>query len=80
MVTGLPPYSRAKKKNLVSFITELEREGVEMLIIVDPQARWPSYVAAELLCIAKQCTDNNSHVRPRITEILKRLKRLIDWD
>ena len=50
-------------------MTDLEGEGVEMSILVDPRARWPSCMAMQLLCLAKQCTDKSSYVRPRITEV-----------
>lgn len=78
-VTALPPYSPAKNMNLVTFMRELERQSkINLLILSDPRATWPSTVAGDLLKLARWCTDFDSHRRPSmivVVEILEMLKR-----
>ena len=87
MITGLPPYSATKKKDLVgvcnssslravigsfvqvTFMRELERQISDLSVMNDPRAKWPVELAADLLKLARWCTDYNSKLRPSMTVV-----------
>jgi interleukin-1 receptor-associated kinase 4 len=74
LVTGLPPYSSSKKIDLVAFLSDLEKNGTDLVVLSDPVAVWPSEVAGKLIHLAKQCTDKDSHSRPLISQVLRQLE------
>jgi serine/threonine protein kinase len=75
LITGLPPYSSSLKIDLITFLRELE-EKTDLLMMADPRAMWPEHIASRYLKLARQSTEFDSHQRPRMSEIVKELKKL----
>jgi hypothetical protein len=53
----------------VAFLSDLEKNGTDLVVLSDPVAVWPSEVAGKLIHLAKQCTDKDSHSRPLISQV-----------
>ena len=76
LVTGLPPYSTAKKQNLDLFLKQIESEGTELVAMADPRANWPDTFAHRLIDLARYLTESDSGKRKSTQTVLGELNTL----
>ncbi|XP_065826468.1 uncharacterized protein [Oscarella lobularis] len=76
IVTGLPPYSLAKKADLIAYIKDLENSGEDPTVLTDPRTPWPLTVAQRLFALSKTCTNEEPSERPQMKELCKKIKNV----
>ncbi|XP_065837909.1 uncharacterized protein [Oscarella lobularis] len=78
IVTGLPPYSSAKKIDLIMYFIDLESAGEDPAILTDPRTPWPPSLARKLFALSKKCTRLYADKRPKTKEIRKKIEDLVN--
>lgn len=77
VITGMPPYSKAQKTDLITYLRDCKKQGTELLNMVDPNATWPADIAASLFELAMNCSNYDRHARPTASEALRHLDALM---
>lgn len=61
----------------IVYMHELEAEGGDPTVMIDPRACWPTEVAVEVLKLARICTDFDSSKRPSMREVFMSCSRSV---
>ena len=59
---------------------KLIRKGSDLHDMLDPRSEWPHGLADDLLKLAANCTDDNSHRRPPMAKVNSDLSTFILHD
>ena len=51
------------------YMRDMESEGDDLSVMVDPRAAWPQHIASGFLELAHHSTQFDSHERPRMSEV-----------
>eukprot|EP00118_Oscarella_pearsei_P015937 m.148271 g.148271 ORF g.148271 m.148271 type:complete len:506 (+) comp38492_c0_seq1:106-1623(+) len=70
--TGLPPYSRSKSANLITYMKELDEESTDLSVMIDPKVsslEEARKASLRLFSVAKVCTIMDHRERPSMSQI-----------
>eukprot|EP00118_Oscarella_pearsei_P013215 m.102777 g.102777 ORF g.102777 m.102777 type:complete len:481 (+) comp37183_c1_seq5:179-1621(+) len=79
IASGLPSYSSSKSTDLVMYMKELDEEGVDLEVMIDPRTlhtKGAKEASLKLFDIARACTNMDDKERPQMSSVYNLLQDL----